>query len=273
MVAAFTPRRSVRPIGAAAALVLASLLVACGSSSDDASPTTTAAPAASSTTAAPDSTTPAQQADTPTKDGLRNVRYCEVLLLRNDGTAYSAEVWNTLGMNDCPQADWDALDATAIATERKATAAILNGPRYWVLDAITSDIRDTAPETTFGDLGMFQAAVIDFGEELPSQTPYTERSIVRETVFRFGAGSEVYELVAADGATYIMQSYSQIKDPTLTIDDLPSLGERLELPEGWAFRVRTLTDELEVLSSEGVATVIQDELQNTYQLVLGSDAA
>ncbi len=227
---------------------------------------TTTAPAGAETT----TTTPSQQADTPTKDGLRDVRYCEVLLLRTEAGEYTAEVWNTLGENDCPQDQWEALDATAIATEREATAAILNGPRYWVLDSITSDIREDAPETTFGELGMFQAAVIDFGEELPSQTPYTERSIVRETVFGFEEGGEVYELVSPDGAVYVMQSYSQIKDPTLTIDDLASLGDRLELPEGWTFRVTPLATDLEILSSDGVATVIQDELQNTYQLLSGT---
>lgn len=254
---------------AAIAVVLIVLLAGCGSSSDDAAPASTTAPAAVEDT----TTTPSQQADTPTKDGLRDVRYCEVLLLRTEGSEYSAEVWNTLGENDCPQAQWEALDATAIATDREAMAAILNGPRYWVLDAITSDIRADAPETTFGELGMFQAAVIDFGGELPNQTPYTERSIVRETVFGFQAGREVYELVSPDGATYIMQSYSQFKDPSLTIDDLSSLGDRLEPPEGWAFRTRTLAEQLEVLSTDGVATVVQDELQNTYQLVSAVDPA
>ncbi|MEZ5177342.1 MAG: hypothetical protein R2746_03410 [Acidimicrobiales bacterium] len=244
---------------------LAVALAACGSSSsDDATPastsTTAAAEGASSTT-----TTPSQRAGTPTKDGLRNVRYCEVLLVRQEGGEFSAEVWNTLGENDCPREQWEALDATAIATERGATAAILNGPRYWVLDSITSNIRADAPETTFGELGMFQAAVIDFEGEVPSQDPYTERSIVRENVFGFGAGQEVYELVAADGTRYVMQSYSQIVDPSLSIDDLPTLGDRLELPAGWSYEVRTLDGPLDVTSSDGVATVIQDDLKDTYQ--------
>jgi hypothetical protein len=245
-----------------AAAVAALLLAACGSSSsDDASPASTTEPSPSTTS----TTTPSQQADTPTKAGLLGVRYCEVLLLRQDGAEYTAEVWNTLGENDCPQEQWDALDATTIAQEREAMAAILNGPRYWTLDSITSDIRADAPETTFGELGMFQAAVIDFGEALPSQTPYTERSIVRENVFGFAAGQEVYELATPDGTTYVMQSYSQIKDPSLSIDDLAELGERLELPEGWTYAARTLEEPLDVLSTDGVATVIQDELQNTYQ--------
>jgi hypothetical protein len=70
-----------------------------------------------------------------------------------------------------------------------------------------------------------------------------------------------------------MQSFSQMKDPTLAIDDLSSLGERIEPPAGWTFRVRTLAEDLEVLSSDGVATVVQDELQNTYQLMSAGDAA
>jgi hypothetical protein len=205
--------------------------------------------------------------DAPVKDGLRNARYGEVLLLRSDNGAFSAEVWNTLGMNDCPQREWDALDAAAIASEQGALLAILNGPRYWVLDFIKSNIREQAPETTFGTLGMFRAAVIAFGAEPPVQVPYTERSIVRETVFGFAKGSEIYELVTPDGTCYVMQAYSRIIDKSLTIGDLPGLGTRIDKPEGWAFRVRTLREDLEVLSTDGVATVIQDELQNTYQRV------
>ncbi len=48
-----------------------------------------------------------------------------------------------------------------------------------------------------------------------SQDPYTERSVVRDTEFVFDAGSEVYELIAANGKVYVMQSYAQIVDDTL----------------------------------------------------------
>lgn len=222
---------------------------------------------AASTTTSKSSKSSTSAVETPRKDGLRGVRYCEVLLLREDAGNFQAEVWNTLGMNDCPQSDWEALDTTAIAKERQAAMALLNGPRYWTLDSITADIRATAPETTFGKLGMFRAATIDFGPNLPSQTPYTERSINRETVFGFDAGTDVYELVTPDKTVYVMQAFSQLKDPTLKATDLGSLGDRLALPEGWSYQVRTLDDALNVLSTDGVAVVIQDELQNTYQRV------
>ncbi len=204
-------------------------------------------------------------ATTPDMDALRGVRYCEVLLLRRGDDGFTAEVWNSMGMSDCPEDQWTTLDATAIAAERGAVLALLNGPRYWTLDSIDTDLRDGAPETSFGGIGMFQAAAISFGDQLPTQTPYTERPITRDTVFGFDAGTQVYELVAADGTTYVMQARSQIVDTTLEEDDLATLGDRLELPAGWTFRVRTLEEPLDISSTDGVAVVVQDELQNTYQ--------
>jgi hypothetical protein len=63
-----------------------------------------------------------------------------------------------------------------------------------------------------------------------------------------------------------MQSYSQIVDPKLTLAQLPSLGRRLHLPQGWRYQTRRLRCHL-VLRARGKATVTQDELQDTYQLV------
>ena len=128
-------------------------------------------------------------------------------------------------------------------------------------------LRQGAEETTFGTIGMFKAATLDLGDD-PTSTPYTEREVARDTVFGFDAGSEVYELVAPDGTTYVMQARSQIVDRDLEEADLPTLGDRLQLPDGWRYEVKVLDAPLDVLSDDrGVATVLQDELQNTYQRV------
>jgi len=63
-----------------------------------------------------------------------------------------------------------------------------------------------------------------------------------------------------------MQSYSQIVDPSLSLGQLKSLGGRLALPQGWEYRSRVLKEDL-VLKAKGTATIIQDDLTNTYQLV------
>jgi len=72
-------------------------------------------------------------------------------------------------------------------------------------------------------------------------------------------------VVAPGGDVYVMQAYAQILDPSLTIGKLRTLGRRLDLPAGWRYRTRRLTHELAVGAS-GTATIVQDELQNTYQL-------
>ncbi|HZJ25741.1 MAG TPA: hypothetical protein VFF40_01790 [Acidimicrobiia bacterium] len=69
-----------------------------------------------------------------------------------------------------------------------------------------------------------------------------------------------------DGRVFVMQSYSLELDPTLTVADLAGLGDRLALPDGWSFSARTLDEDLIVTDIDGVATVIQDDLHNTYQL-------
>jgi hypothetical protein len=267
--------KSPRPISTSLALVLALALgaTACGASDSGAEPTSTSTAQAGdgSTTTTDDGSTGVSAASASASSAgisdLRGVRYCEVLLLTKDAGGYQADVWNTMGMSDCPPDQWKALDAKTIASERGAILALLNGPRFWTLDSISTDLRKGAPETTFGDVAMFRAASVDLGDTLPTQTPYTERPVARDTVFGFDAGSEVYELVAPDGTTYIMQSWSQIIDPGLTEQDLAGLGDRLDLPEGWTFEVRTLDDDLDVVSTDGVATVVQDELQNTYQRI------
>ena len=61
-----------------------------------------------------------------------------------------------------------------------------------------------------------------------------------------------------------MQAYSQIVDKTLSYDDLPGLGAKLKLPSGWRYSSEVPGQDV-VLGAKGTATVVQDELENTYQ--------
>jgi hypothetical protein len=90
--------------------------------------------------------------------------------------------------------------------------------------------------------------------------------VERDTEFRFDAGREVHELTAPDGSIYVMQSYSLEVDPTLDVEALSAIGDRLQLPDGWTFTSRVLTEPLVVEDIDGVATVVQDDLRNSYQL-------
>ena len=110
---------------------------------------------------------------------------------------------------------------------------------------------------------MRQLATINLPAGAPQAMPYVERTINRDSSFRFAAGTQVYELHAPDASTYVMQSYAAIVDATLTEADLQTLGDRLALPDGWTYAARTLEAPLEIVTP-GRATVLQDELQNTY---------
>jgi hypothetical protein len=201
-------------------------------------------------------------AATRTSGEIYNTRYCEVLELRGLPPDAVVTVWNTIGFSNCPLDKWSQLDPAAIAAARGDTAVILNGPRYWLMDAASGR---TGRSAVFGSLRFRKVATIPIhsAAEL-AQTPYTERTIVRRNTWTWKKGRTVFELLAPGGAAYVMQSYSQQRDTSETLADLPGLANRLSWPEGWRFRQRKLRRDL-VLAATGTATIVQDDLLNTYQ--------
>jgi hypothetical protein len=205
----------------------------------------------------------AQGAQVPKE--LRNVRYCEVLTLKRRRLTFEVSVYNTLGQNFCPAEAWRALDAKKLARQFKVTRVKLNGPRYWTLDSIEAAGATRSGETeTFGGIAMTKRATITLKLWQAKLGGYKVNAIKRTTVFNYKAGRPVYELISPKGDVYMMQSYSQIVDPKLTLDDLAGLGKRLKLPKGWTFRTRILQADY-ALKAKGTAYVVQDDLFNAYQ--------
>lgn len=197
---------------------------------------------------------------------MRGVRYGEVLAVYLRESGLEAEVYGTQMLNDCPQELWETLDAGVIAQEMEALAVKLNGPRHWMLDGLGAKVAVVEPVLRdFNGLTMRRIATLALGDD-PSVRPYVERFVNRGAVFFFDAGKPVYELVNPEGLTYVMQAYCIGVDPTLTEDGLAALGDRLALPDGWTFRTRILDEELVVDTTATIATVLQDELENTYTL-------
>jgi hypothetical protein len=198
----------------------------------------------------------------------RNVRYCEVVPTYRRGITLVTQIWNTLGLNDCPADAWAALDAAALQAELGALNVRLNGPRYWVLDEIgaVGGVTTSGERALFGTLEMQLRAVLEsrMGGDLVGEQLYTPNTVQRDTRYVFYADELIYTLTDPDGNVYVMQSYAQIIDPALTIDDLETLGERLTLPEGWRYAATRLETDFILLSS-GETTVIQDDFLNTYQ--------
>ena len=276
-------------MSAARVLLPALLLLATACSSDDSVAPTTVAPTTETpttevaTTVAPTSTEAPTTTEAPTSTGapttteaprrrLHGERYCEILLVRPIDGNLVADVYNTFPLNDCPAEQWDALDTAAIATTEGVPIAVPNGPRYWLMDAIDKVGADATelPRKVFGGLEMILEATVvvgPVGGGLPG--PYTPREVTRSTIFTFDAGTTVHELVAADGTTYVMQTWSQQVVPDLIEADLADLGSRLTPPEGWSYRSRVLDEALQVVTVDQPAHVVQDDLGNSYSQETG----
>ena len=149
-----------------------------------------------------------------------------------------------------------------------------NGPRRFLADRFTAEAVDGGKLSMLGDIPMYTYGtfvVPDFDAFIAGkQTPYRETVSRRTTTWYFDAGSEVYELVSPEGIVFVMQSASLMIDPENTVDRLPTLGERLSLPEGWQFRARTLEEELVMpvgYDDDPPNTIVLDEFENNYQRV------
>jgi hypothetical protein len=252
-------RRSARTLTlASVALVSGLALAACGSADDNA-----AGNAAGRGTA--DAATTSTAASAPQE--LRDVRYCEVIVSEADGANVDTSVYNTLGYNLCPPEKWNALTEDEVNAEYGSQAAKLNGPRHWVIDnGQGTGSSETGKTFTFGDIemGLRGTLTTPAGQPTVGDQFYVPNQVSRDTIWTYDAAKPVYELVSPEGDVYVMQSYAQIADPTLTIKQLSQLASKLELPDGWTYKTETLTEPL-VLNSNGLATVVNDNLYNSYQ--------
>jgi hypothetical protein len=198
---------------------------------------------------------------------VRDARYCEIIPVVRDGFRLIATVYNTLGLNDCPTEIWDAITEADMRKHFGVVTVLLNGPRHFLMDTISGDGATAAGKTIeAGGLAITERASLDLGIFDLAREAYRERKVDRQTQYLFKAGSPVFVLDAPDGSRYVMQAYAQIVDKGLTYAALPTLGARLKLPSGWRFLTLTPDEDL-VLGARGQATIVQDDLQNTYQKI------
>ena len=201
------------------------------------------------------------------RDNMRGARYGEIILVKGGLFSMTGKVYNTLGLNDCPEAQWKALSPTAIKISHNAVDVLLNGPRCFVMDQ--ASILKPGKVVDFGSLQARHLANVKITPAIllkGKAKPYAENAVARTSVFRYMKGRNVYELVSPTGSVYAMQSFSMQVDPKLSLTSLPSLGSRIHLPQGWKFRVVKPEADL-TLEAKGKAIVLQDDLENSYQRI------
>ena len=198
---------------------------------------------------------------------LSGKRYGEVLLVTPGEAGPQATVYNSYPLNDCPAELWSELDANVIATENGAATALLNGPRYWLMNSIDKASQAPRMVKNFGGIDMLLQATVLLSAMDPA--PYSANQVHRHTVFTYDADEEIYELLDPALRRWVMQTWSQIVDPNLSRADLAGLGDRLDLPKGWTYESRKLTSPLTIDTTTHAAQVLQDDLKNSYSLFTG----
>jgi hypothetical protein len=212
-------------------------------------------------------------------ENWRGKPHYEVLVMnRNaDGPGGAGNYYNSLGLsfdvsNEEMDARFRALDPEKLKQEFGSDAVRFNGPRRFIANRFTAMAFDGGKQTMLGPIPMYvygTFVVPDFDAFIGGkQTPYRVTVSKRSTTFYFDAGEKVYDLITPEGTVFTMFSASLRVDANNTIDKLPTLGERLSLPEGWKFRIRTLEKELVLpatYDSEPPNTIVLDQFENNYQ--------
>lgn len=110
---------------------------------------------------------------------------------------------------------------------------------------------------------MEMPADFDTNQDQSAQA-YRPAQIRRISTDEFRSGKPVFLLRSGDDITWIMQSFTDHIDHTLTESALADLGSRLSFTEGWRFKTTTLHRDLTIVTN-GLANIVPDNLSNMYQ--------
>ena len=204
-------------------------------------------------------------------DKILDQRYLEIFLVTGSKDDPKALCYNTQTLNggdrtgdSAPQSLVDKLDVKTMAKENNALDGFVNGPRRWCLDWIEIPL---GVERDFNGLKAAWVATLNMkGVTRGKENNYRSMTIARKSAFGINKGTKVFILDDPQGNTWVMKSYSLVLDPTMNRDKVPDMLARLKLPEGWKYRVVELDRDLVLLPECGIATIVQDDLDNTYDL-------
>lgn len=204
---------------------------------------------------------------------VRDFAYCEIAPVLGTPPKLVTVFYNTSGPDDyCPVDKMGALDPKKLATELGAKSVYLNptprsARRRWVMDQLWFFAVGKSVDF-HGVKGTWGASTSLESMKALLTGPYTPGTIHRQTKYLYAKGSRVFLLRGPGGKTWVIESYATEIDPNLTFDQLPQLDSKLNLPEGYKFEVKTLTQDLTIdlrKAPDNTAHIVRDELHDVYE--------
>jgi len=204
-----------------------------------------------------------------------NEAFCEIIPIVGKFPNITVEFYNTTGTtgpgSGCPADQFAAINVKTLASALKVDSVHMNpspqtARRHWVMDE--NWVYKVGETVDFMGVKATWMASMSLEQMRGGvRSPYEGSQIQRATKYLYKKGSMVFLMRTPDNKTYVMQSYGNEVDKSLSIAQLPKLGGRLQLPAGWKFEARTLTKDLTVapVNANGMAHIIRDDLQNVYE--------
>jgi hypothetical protein len=153
----------------------------------------------------------------------------------------------------------------AIQKEYGVFTAFLNEPRHYLMDRL--EVPTGAPRVFNGlkmnwvASGHIKKPEGDMNDK--SWLRYKGTPVERSTTITYKAGRPVFLLDDPDGKVWVMKAYRASYDQTY--ESLFTLGQRYKnLPAGYKTRVAVVDRDLILKPTGSVATIMQDEFENTY---------
>jgi hypothetical protein len=197
----------------------------------------------------------------------RGLAQCELFLMKSEAGKLEALVYNTTGLNDCPPRKYDPMDAKVLAQKTQSDVVWKNPWRFWMMDHLTFSLVGEPRDfdgLPFNFVAKMQMPAGFDASKDQSAHAYVPMKIHRVTKYEYLKGKLVFLLQSPDGHTWVMQTYTNHVDRSLKEADLPNLGQRLKLPDGWQFKAKVLDRNL-IINTTGLANIVPDNLANMYQ--------
>ena len=191
-------------------------------------------------------------------------RYCEIVESQN------YREFKVFHKENCPLNWWQQLSAKQLQAEHHVSFIHLNGPRIWLTDEIKTSAGLGAEAHQFSGMNLNLVATFRPGLNMLLQKhgPYTDYHIHREQTYAFHKGRDIVELISPKGKVYVLQSLS-LKLQRQSPQQLDALIHRIHPPSGWYLKYGVLSSAQLLQAEQHKVHVIQDELENTYQLSKG----
>ena len=216
----------------------------------------------------------------------RNYEFCEFYVgFGPVAPSTQMECYNsTATSTGCPAATFATIEPKKLAADLGASYVFLNpvkptAQKWWVMDEIyVYAAGQTYDFASVKATWVARMSVADLeAAAKASQTPYQPLTNTQLSKWVFKKGNTVFLLRAPEGKVYAMQAFTNIEDPSLTYEQLPQLGSKMQkLPPGWKYEVKTLDKDLvfdvRKATPAGLKHLTLDEFGNVY-LGCGFDAA